>query len=131
EDHATQVIHRNDLIDQANAVGFSGVDAVGGVHDHSRVRLPNQRYEPVQAVEAVRNAQSRRGYAELAARIGDAQIRLHGQRQSAAQTIAADAGNSRFGKAVEGAPANRGLFVVGALRIGVGALLFELADVRA
>src|SRR6185437_9560645 len=68
---------------------------------------------------------------ELAVSRGDPQVGVHRHRKAAAQAEAADARDHRLGKRQQLVPPDAGDLVVFALRVGVGAILLELADIRA
>ena len=119
------------LVDQPDAFRLRRIDPPRGVQNHPRVRRPHQIDQPLHRIRRIGDRQLRRRNAELAVHRGDAQIGLHRDRQPAAQAEAADARDDRLGKCRIFRAPDAGQPVVFLLRVGVRAVLLELADIRA
>src|SRR5579864_5571330 len=94
------------------------------------MRRTNQPHQLAYRVDSVSDAQPGRRNSELAIHRRDSQVRLHRDREPAAQAKAADARDYRLCERGELGASAAGQPVVFLLCVSIGALLLELADIR-
>src|SRR5436190_249382 len=122
---------RHDAGDQSHAERLLGGEVPRREENLLGMRRADQIRQDLQAAGAIAETETRRRHAELADVRGDADVAEQRYRQSAADAVAADAGDRRFGALVEARVGDlTDLVVVGDL-LGRVARLLELRDVGA
>src|SRR5262249_22075732 len=94
-------------------------------------RQPDDAAQPLDAHEAIAQAETSGRHAEAGALVAVAQVAAGGEVHAAADAVAGDLGDGRLGEVVERLVALLGDRVVAHLDLGIGALAFELGDIGA